>query len=714
MSSKFLKPMALAIAVSLFTAGCAQQAQTSDVAADGSVASAATSGATVASASSADQTPVFDISELDKSIDACTDFNGFVNAKWLAANPIPADQTRWGSFNLLREKSLDDQHQIVKAAASHADSAENGSLEQKVGWFFRSGMDTDAINSAGYAPIKPELASIAALKSSNDVEHWLDQAFARGDGQVFHFGSSADYKDAKRQIGFTFQGGLGLPTPDYYTKDDYKTLRQAYVKHIAKMFELTGVPANEAKARADQVLAFETALAKHSLSRVELRDPENQYHLVTVAEADKITPHFDWKQFFTAQGVTVEKGFSMGQPKFFKQFDKLLADAPVDQWKAYLAFHAIDDASPYLSKPFQDANFAFYGTTLNGQPEQRPRWKRVLSAVNRGMGMGLGELYVARYFPPQAKARAEELVANVRNALKARIENLAWMSDATKAKAIAKWETFLPKIGYPDEGQWRDWSGLKITPDNYYANVRAAHEYNYRYEIGKIGKPTNRKEWGMTPQTVNAYYNPSDNTINFPAAILQPPFFYAHGDDAINYGGIGAVIGHEASHGFDDQGSQFDGQGNLSNWWTKADREKFDARAQKLVDQFNSYVPMPKEHPDKHVNGKLTLGENIADLGGLNVAYDALQVALKNNPQEAGKKIDGLTQDQRFFLNWARVWRGETRPERQLVLLNADPHSPAQFRAIGAPSDMPAFAEAFNCQPGDKMVRSGDERVQIW
>ncbi|MBZ0134560.1 MAG: M13 family metallopeptidase, partial [Rhodanobacter sp.] len=459
------------------------------------------------------------------------------------------------------------------------------------------------------------------------------------------------------------------------------------------------------------VMAFETSLAAASLAPVELRTPENQYHFVSVAEADKITPHFSWENFFKAQGVTIDKGFSLSQPKFFAEFDKLLASAPASQWQAYLRFHTIDGAADALSKPFRDNRFAFYGKTLSGQPEQKPRWKQVLNAVNGSMGMALGELYVKQEFTPEAKQRAEELVTNIRNALKARIQNLDWMSDETKAKAIAKWDTFLPKIGYPDK--FRSWDGLTIVPDNYYANLEAASKFNYDYDIAKIGKPTDRKEWGMTPQTVNAYYNPTDNTINFPAAILQPPFFDAKADDAINYGGIGAVIGHEASHGFDDEGSQFDGAGNNVNWWSKADRAKFDARTAKLVQQFNDYTPI-KDKPDAHVNGKLTLGENIADLGGLNVAYDALQVALKQHPAEATQKIDGYTQDQRFFLNWARVWRGNIREQQALLRLNTDPHAPAPLRAIGAPSNMPAFAAAFQCKPGDAMVRPADKQVKIW
>ncbi len=708
MNHKLLKPLTLAISMTLLVAACSQQAPSDDNAA---AAPAASSQPAASQSSPAAATSVFKVSELDPSIDACQDFNGFVNDKWVAANPIPSDHTRWGSFDELREKSLDAQHKLVEDAAQNASSAKPGSIEQKIGYLYKSGMDVDAINKAGYDPIKPELAAIDGLKDRKDLVQWLDKSFAKGDDRVFSFGSSADFKNAKMQIAYAFQSGLSLPTPAYYLKDEYKDIRDAYVKHIAKLFELTGVAADEAGKKAQQVLDFETRLAKHSVPRVELRKPENQYHFVSIAEADKVTPHFDWAQFFKSQGVTVDKGFSLSQPKFFAEFDKLLADAPMAQWRDYLAAHTIASSAPYLSQPFVDENFAFNGKMLNGQPEQRPRWKRVLGSVNGSMGQALGQLYVAKYFPPEAKARAKELVDNVRNALKTRIENLDWMSDETKQKAIAKWETFLPKIGYPDK--WRSWEGLEITPDNYYANLEAAQKFNHDYDIAKIGTPTDRKEWGMTPQTVNAYYNPSDNTINFPAAILQPPFFYAKGDDAINYGGIGAVIGHESSHGFDDQGSQFDGAGNNVNWWTKEDRTKFDARTQKLVDQFDAYVPL-KNHPDKHVNGKLTLGENIADLGGLNVAYDALQTALKNNPSEANSKIDGYTQDQRFFLNWARVWRGAIRDKRQLVLLNADPHSPAQFRAMGAPSNMPAFAQAFSCKAGDKMVRPDDKQVNIW
>jgi putative endopeptidase len=649
----------------------------------------------------------FDVGDIDKSINPCADFNGFVNAKWVAANPIPPDRTRWGAFDQLREHSLETQHSIVEKAARDADHAKAGSIEQKIGWFYRSGMDDAAVEKAGWTPIKPDLDRIASMKSTADIVAWITDSAARGESELFQIGSLPDFKNASMQIAYAFQGGLGLPTRDYYEKADYAEIRAAYQAHLAKALMLTGVAEADAKKEAGQVLAFETRLAKASKLPVELRDPANQYHFVTPAEADKVTPSIAWEKFFAAQGADVGKGFSLSQPDFFAEVEKMLKDVPVAEWQAYFRAHAIDSASPYLSKPFADEHFAFYDQKLNGQKEQRVRWKRVLDAINDNMGMALGEMYVAVAFPPESKARAKELVSNLQDALKARIEKLDWMSADTKTKAIEKWGTFLPKIGYPDK--WRDWSGLKIVPDDYYANVAAAAKYEYQYDISKVGKPTDRLEWGMTPQTVNAYYNPTDNTINFPAAILQPPFFDAKADDAINYGGIGAVIGHEATHGYDDEGSQFDAKGNNVNWWTKEDREKFDARTDKLVKQFDSYEALP----GKHVNGKLTLGENIADLGGLNVAFDALQEDLKKHP-ERNKSIDGYTPHQRFFLNFARIWRGNILPQRQEVLLNADPHAPAKFRAIAAPSNMPQFAQAFECKSGDPMVRGGDTQVKIW
>ncbi|MGC1549708.1 MAG: M13-type metalloendopeptidase [Rhodanobacter sp.] len=712
MTKQYLKPLALAVSLGLALTACGKSEQPENAApAPAPTSTAAAPAPASTTAAVAAPKSVFDVSELGANDEACKDFNSFVNAKWVAANPIPADRTRWGAFDQLAENSLNTQHEIVEAAAKDAAQAKPGSAEQKIGYLYETGMDEAAIEKAGFDPIKPKLDAIAAIKNSGDVVDFLTKSFTEGDQLVFQFGAGADFKDAKIQIAYTNQSGLGLPTKDYYFKPDYKDIRDAYVAYIAKALELTGVADADAKKQADQVMAFETELAKASLAPTEMRDLDNQYHFVSVKDADKVTPHFNWEKFFTAQGVTIDKGFSLSQPKFFTEFDKLVASAPAAQWQAYLRFHAIDDASAYLSKNFQDNKFDFYGKTLAGQPEQKPRWKRVLGAINGSMGEALGQLYVAKTFTPEAKQRAEELVTNVRDALKTRIENLDWMSPETKAKAVEKWNKFLPKIGYPDK--WRDWAGLDVNNTSFYGNLQAAEKFNYEYDIAKIGKPTDRSLWDMTPQTVNAYYDPSTNTINFPAAILQPPFFYANGDDAINYGGIGAVIGHEASHGFDDQGSQFNGDGNKEDWWTKQDQAQFKARTAKLVQQFNDYAPI-KDKPDLHVNGQLTLGENIADLGGVNIAYDALQTALKKDPSEADAKIDGYTEDQRFFLNWARVWRGSVREKQAILYLNVDPHSPAALRAIGAPSNVAAFATSFQCKPGDAMVRSEDKQVKIW
>jgi len=653
-------------------------------------------------------TDTFNIQDLNSKIDPCSDFNGFVNAKWVAANPIPADRTRWGSFDALREDSLKAQRAIVEAAAKSAADAKSGSIEQKIGYLYATGMNEAAIDKAGFDPIKPQLARIASLKTPADITAYIGDAYAQGTPVLFRFGGNADFKDSDKQIAYAGQGGLGLPTPDYYTKPDYEKIRTAYVAHIAKLLQLTGVSAADAKAQADAVMKFETRLAAISLPPTEMRKPENRYNFISIADADKVTPHFDWAVFFKTQHADVTDGFSLSQPKFFGEVDKMLTDVPAAQWQAYLRFHAINQAAAYLSKPFQQEDFAFNRSTLNGQKEMEARWKISLGTVNESMGMALGELYVAKNFSPDSKQRAEQLVNNLRAAYKSRIENLEWMSAETKQKALEKWATFVPKIGYPDK--WRDWSGLQLTPDNYFANVRAADKFNYDYMVNKIGKPVDRTEWGMTPQTVNAYYNSQKNEIVFPAAILQPPFFSATADDALNYGGIGAVIGHEMGHGYDDQGSKFDAKGNNVNWWTDADRKAFEERTAKLAAQFNGYEVLP----GKFVNGQLTMGENIGDLGGLNAAYDALQMALKNNPKEANEKIDGYTQDQRFFLNWARVWRGNIRPEAQLTSLNTDPHAPAQFRAIGAPSNMAAFAQAFQCKAGSNMVRASDKQVKIW
>ena len=661
-----------------------------------------------AGANAADLDTTLKAAEFDKNSAACGNLFTFVNANWIAAHPIPGDRTSWGAFEMLAERSLGAQHDIADGISKKQNAP--GSIEQKVGDFYATGMDEAKVEKLGYDPIKDDLKRIDGLKTPDEIADFVRDYAAQGLSILFDFEAQADFHDSRRMIAYASQDGLGLPERDYYLKTDdaSKKIREAYVQHVQNSLELVGVGKLDAAKQARQVMDLETKLAEASLPIVELRDPANQYHFVSFADADKATPHFSWQKFFAAQGVSGEKGFSLSQPKFFAAMDKLLTDVPAEQWRAYLRFQLVNAVEPLLSKAFVDENFNFYSKTLRGQAEQKPRWKRVLENTDRQLGMAMGQLYVAQNFPPEAKARAQELVDNLRAALKERIQKLDWMGDATKKMAIEKWNTFMPKIGYPEK--WRDWSGLTINRDSYVGNVRAAIKFNYAWNMGKVGKPVDRTEWGMTPQTVNAYYNPLQNEIVFPAAILQPPFFDAKADDALNYGGIGAVIGHEMTHGYDDEGSQFDAQGNLKNWWTPDDKKQFEARTAKLVKQFDDYVAID----DLHVHGKQTLGENIADLGGVNVAFDAMQKALEKNKVESKEKIDGYTEDQRFFLNFARIWARQFKSEELKLRLNTDVHAPAQFRAIATPSNMPAFAKAFSCKPGDSMVRAADVQVKIW
>ena len=645
----------------------------------------------------------FSAADLDKDKNVCADFNGYVNGKWEAANPIPGDRSSWGAFDALAERSLSVQHQLAEEAAAEKNAT---GVDKIVGDFWASGMDEARIEQQGIDPIKPMLAKVDALTDGASIAAYIRDTAAKGQNVLFDFGPEADFKDSSMNIAYATQGGLGLPERGYYFDKDKADKLAAYQAHIAKVLELGGASADDAAKQAKDVIAFETRLAKASLSKEQTHDVAVFYNPTSPADADKLTPNFSWTQFFQAQGVDTPKMFSLAMPRFHQEVDKMLADTPVDAWKAYLRFHLIDGASPYLSKAFADENYDFYGKTMRGQKEQKARWKRVLGAMDGEIGEAFGQEYVKVAFPADSKAKMETLVQNLRTALKARIEKLDWMSDATKAKAIEKWNSFTPKIGYPDK--WRSWDGLHTSRDSYVGNVLAADEFNYKWMMGKIGKPVDKTEWGMSPQTVNAYYNPFQNEIVFPAAILQPPFFDPEADDPLNYGGIGAVIGHEMTHGYDDQGSRFGPTGNFENWWTPADAKGFKALTNKLVQQFDGYEALP----GKHVNGNLTLGENIADLGGLSIAYDAMQRAQPDS--KPGTDVGGLSRDQRFFLNWATVWRRNFTPDELKVRLVTDPHAPAQFRAIGAPSNMSAFAAAFSCKPGDPMVRSGDKQIQIW
>ncbi len=587
----------------------------------------------------------FTAADLDPSKDACTDFGGYVNDKWLSANEIPADRTSWGAFTILDERSVAVQHQLAEQAAAMKNAT---GVEKIVGDFWASGMDEARINALGITPLKADLEAIDALADKDAIANFLRTSAAKGENVLFGFGPEADFKNSSMNMAYASQGGLGLPDTTYYTDAKNADKLKAYQAHVAKVLELSGVAAADAAKQAEDVVKFETRLARASKSSVELsRDVSLYYNPVTVADADKLTPNFSWSQFFQAQGIATPEKFSLAIPGFHQEVSKMLGDTDPAVWRAYLRFHTVDGASPYLSDAFVQENYAFYGRELNGQKEIKPRWKRVLGTIENDAGEAFGQMYVKVAFSPEAKAKMEELVKNLAAALKDRIQNLPWMSAETKAKAIAKWETFTPKIGYPDK--WRDWSGLQTSHDDYLGNIRAATAFNYKFALSKIGQPVDKTEWGMTPQTVNAYYNPLQNEIVFPAAILQPPFFDPKADDALNYGGIGAVIGHEMTHGYDDQGARFGPTGNMEDWWTAADKKNFEGLTGKLVKQFDQY-----KVDGQAVNGHLTLGENIADLGGLATAYDALQKA------SAGKedpKVDGFTRDQRFFFNWATVWR---------------------------------------------------------
>ncbi|WP_353089317.1 M13 family metallopeptidase [Stenotrophomonas sepilia] len=644
----------------------------------------------------------FQPSDLDTTKDACTAFGDYVNSKWLAANEIPGDRTSWGAFTILDERSVAVQHQLAEQVAQVKNP---NHIEKIVGDLWATGMDEAKINAQGIEPLKADLAAIDGLQDKAAIANYLRTSAAKGDNVLFGFGAEADFKNSTMNMAYASQGGLGLPDTTYYTDAKNADKLKAYQAHVAKVLELSGVAAADAAKQAEDVVKFETRLAKASKSRVELsRNVELYYNPVTLADADKLTPNFSWTEFFKSQGVAAPEKFSLAMPAFHEEVSKALGDTDPSVWRAYLRFHTVDSASPYLADAFVQENYEFYGKTLNGQKEQKPRWKRVLGTIENDAGEAFGQLYVKVAFSPEAKAKMEELVKNLAAALKDRIQGLSWMSEETKAKAIAKWETFTPKIGYPDK--WRDWSGLQTQRDSFLGNVRAAKEFNYKFNLSKIGKPVDKTEWGMTPQTVNAYYNPLQNEIVFPAAILQPPFFDPKADDALNYGGIGAVIGHEMTHGYDDQGARFGPTGNMEDWWTPADKKNFEGLTGKLVKQFDQY-----KVDGQAVNGHLTLGENIADLGGLATAYDALQKA------SAGKedaKVDGFTRDQRFFFNWATVWRTKYTPENAKVRLATDPHAPAQFRAMGAPSNLPTFAAAFQCKAGSPMARSGEQQVVIW
>lgn len=647
-----------------------------------------------------------DPQNFDTTCSPCRDFYQYANGNWLAHNPVPPAYSSWSVWHEMQQRNQDMIHKILEEAAADK-TAEKGSSAQKIGDFFSIGMDTVKIEQDGMAPVKPMLDQIAGVASLTDLQAVLVTMHRQGISAVFDMDAEQDLKNNEEVIAYATQGGLSLPSCEYYTKDDSESvaLREQYVEHVATMFQLIGEDAVSAKSHANTVLAIETQLAEASLTPVELRDPNAYYNIVTIDYANEETPHFSWSSYFAGMGLPQISSFSYAHPRFFARMDSLLAARPIEDWQTYLRWHVVTDAAPYLSSAFVNEDFRFFGTVLQGTPELRERWKRVLSEINRSLGELLGQLYVKEAFPPEYKARALKMVDDLRWALKNRLEHLEWMSDSTKQLALEKCSTFTPKIGYPDK--WRDYSSLTIARNSYLDNVSRARTFRVRRSLDKIGKPVDKTEWGMSPQTINAYYNPLLNEIVFPAGILQPPFFDGAADDAVNYGAMGSIIGHELMHGFDDEGSQFDASGNMKNWWTEQDRERFDARTRKLVDQFNSYEALD----GVFVNGELTLGENIADIGGVKIAYAALQHALGEKPVTM---IDGFNPEERFFLSWGQAWRENMRDEALKMQINTDPHSPGKFRCNGPLSNLEEFRRTFHCVDGNQMVRSDSLQVSIW
>jgi putative endopeptidase len=645
-----------------------------------------------------------DPSNFDLSVKPQDDFYHYVNGTWLKNNPIPADLATWGSFAELDERNRANLRLLCEHAAAKADAA---GVEKMVGDFFASGMDEATINARGVKPLQEELDHIAAIKTPADLLGTLAYLHTHSIPAAFYFGSAPDEKQSDRELAELSQSGLGLPERGYYFNDDEKSqkLRQQYVAHVATMLSLLGEPHDSAAVSAQAVMALETKLALNSLSRVQLRDPYLSYHKMTVAAVAAATPGIDFKAYFAARGAPPFAEVNLAHPDFFKGLEPLLRSVPIADWQAYLRWHVAHDAAPYLSLPLQQENFRFYGTILAGTEKMRDRWKRVVAAVDTHIGEALGQLYVAAYYPPEAKARMEKLVSDLRASLRDRLSVITWMDAPTRARALEKLDAFGVKIGYPSK--WRDYSSVKVTRDDYYGNIRRAEMFEVARRLKRIGQPVDREEWGMTPPTVNAYYRPTSNEIVFPAGILQPPFFDFKADDALNYGAIGAVIGHEMTHGFDDQGAKYDPRGNLNNWWSAESAKMFKERTTAIVKQFDGYSPLE----GLHVNGELTQGENIADLGGLKVAYGALQKALAGKTQDP---IGGFTPQQRFFLGWATIWRTNIRPETLRLRINTDPHAPAQYRVNGPLSNLDEFARAFAVPAGAPMHRPEAEHVDIW
>lgn len=641
-----------------------------------------------------------DLSHQDTSVRPQDDLYRHFNGGWLKTAVIPADRASDGAFITLRIQSEARVREIIEGATGSDEAT-------KISNIYKSFMDADAVNAKGGAPIAAELSEVDAISSITDFTSTLSKLEARGVSGIFGTFIYADMKDASTNIMYLQQGGISLPDEAYYREEKYADIRTAYVAHVEAMFTLAGV--SSPAQNAAKVMALETSIASHHWDQVKDRDATLTYNKMNRTEVKALMPAFDWELYLTDGEIPsiVLNSVIVQQPSFFEGLGSILASFDLDAWKAWLKWHIISGAAPYLSDDFTNENFAFFGKTLSGTPELRERWKRAVSMIEGSLGEAVGKVYVQKYFPAEAKARMEKLVANLIEAYRISINELAWMSPDTKVKALEKLGKFRPKIGYPDK--WRDYSALQTTADDLYGNVGRVVKFQRDHELSKIGKPVDRDEWHMAPQTVNAYYNPVMNEIVFPAAILQPPFFGLDHDDAVNYGAIGAVIGHEIGHGFDDQGSKYDGDGALNNWWTDADRSAFEARTKALIAQYD--VLTPEEAPDVTVNGALTIGENIGDLGGLTIAYKAYQISLAGKPSPV---IADMTGEQRLLLSWAQVWRAKVRPEEMRRRVATDPHSPAEFRCNQIVKNFTPFYEAFGVTDKDALWLAEQSRVQIW
>ncbi|PYX09690.1 MAG: M13 family peptidase [Acidobacteria bacterium] len=653
--------------------------------------------------------PVLNVSSMDKNVDPCVDFFGYSCGGWIKKNPIPPDQTSWHIYSKLEDDNKLVLRDILESAAK-ADP-ERDATKQKIGDYYAACMDESAIEKAGIAPLRLELERIGNLKSKEELASLVvsmqpaKENYLRQETVLFDFGSLQDFKDSTQVIAAADQGGLGLPDRDYYLKDDEKSqeLRKAYMAHVQKMFELLGDKPDAAAVEAQAVMKIESALAKGSLTRVERRDPTKLYHKLSREELQRLSPSFHWSEYFTRVGLDSLQSLNVVTPDFFKALNAQLEQEDLTSWKAYLRWHLVHANAPFLSSAFVDADFDFFEKTLQGTEQLEPRWKRCVSAVDNQIGEALGQAYVERNFSPEAKQRALKIVKQIEAAMQQDITGLPWMSATTKQHALEKLHAIANKIGYPDK--WRDYSALKIDRNDELGNVLQGREFEFHRQLAKIGKPVDRGEWQMTPPTVNAYYDPQMNDINFPAGTLQPPLFSAESDDAPNYGNTGGTIGHELTHGFDDEGRQFDAQGNLRDWWTPEDAKEFEQRASCISNQYSQYVIVD----DIKINGKLTLGEDVADLGGLMLAYMAWKDETKNQKLEP---LEGFTPEQRFFIAYGQSWCGSTRDETKRLRATVDPHSPDKYRTNGVVSNMPEFQEAFHCKAGSPMVR--ENRCRVW